>query len=310
MGIRIADLKQAFLEYLEIERGRSPKTAENYDHYLVRLFSWLAARRKRTPEELMLDELSEEAIRQYRLWLNRQEPVLSVATQNYHLIALRMFLKYLARRGIPAVPPERLELAKHPERQVAFLDADEIARLLAAPQGESPRSFRDRAVLEILFSTGLRVSELVALNVDAVNVGKGEFSVRGKGGKVRVAFLSDRARQALAAWLQARRDIVEPALFTRLPRGKSTRSFSRLTARSVQRLVERYAVKAGIVGKRVHPHVLRHSMATDLLRNGADLRSVQAILGHASITTTQVYTHVTDPQLREVHRRFHARSRS
>ena len=297
MGLE--ELKKQFLEYLEIERGRSAKTVENYDHYLERFFHWLGA-------DKTLPALTEEAIRKYRVWLNRIEPPLKRSTQNYHVIAIRAFLKYLARQGKDVVPADRIDLAKQPEREVSFLDAKETERLLAAPDGTSSKAMRDRAILETLFSTGLRVSELCALNVDSVDIAKGDFSVRGKGDKIRVVFLSDSAKQALRDWLSARKDVVDQALFVRIPRGKSL-NFTRLTPRSVERLVKHYAVKAGIVGKNVVPHTLRHSYATDLLRNGADLRSVQALLGHASITTTQVYTHVTDPQLKEVHRRFHGK---
>lgn len=307
MSKTLLPLKKEFLEYLEIERGRSPRTIANYDHYLGRLFSWLKDKADKEEGALTIEELSEEAVRQFRLWLNRQEPPLSVATQNYHVIALRMFLKYLARKNISSLAPERLDLAKQPERDIAFLEQDEVDRLLGAPEGAGMKAVRDRAILETLFSTGLRVSELVALNIDSINIEKGEFAVRGKGGKIRVVFLSERARDALRMWVEARKDVIESALFVRISRGKKV-SFSRLTARSVQRLVEHYAAKAGIVGKDVHPHVLRHSYATDLLRNGADLRSVQALLGHASITTTQIYTHVTDPQLKEIHKRFHRKS--
>lgn len=331
MSRPLNEWKRDFLEYIEIERGRSPKTVENYAHYLERFFGWLAQRDKvlrgtpSVPENrakrdeafrhdkdaagqaLSLKDLTEDSVRQFRLWLNRQEPPLSVKTQNYHIIALRAFLKHCARRGVTALAPERLELAKQPERVIDVLEPDELERLLKAPSGTNRRAVRDRAILETFFSTGLRVSELTALDIDSVNIGKGEFSVRGKGGKVRVVFLSERAQEVLADWLKERSDIVEPALFVRLPRGKSIASFSRLTPRSVQRMVDGYARRAGIVGKAVHPHMLRHSYATDLLRNGADLRSVQALLGHASITTTQIYTHVTDPQLREIHKKFHHR---
>lgn len=306
----LVELHREFLEYIEIERGRSPKTVENYDHYLNRFFLWIAAESGVSRETLALSSLNEEAVRRYRLWLNRQEPSLSVATQNYHIVALRTFLKFLARRGIPALAPERLELAKQPQRTVDFLETDELHRLLAAPSGSGMRAVRDRAILETLFSTGLRVSELVALDIDAINLEKGEFSVRGKGGKVRVVFLSDRAKDALSEWLSARNHVVDPALFVSIPRGARSTHFARLTPRSIQRLVDRSAAKASIVGKRVTPHVMRHSYATDLLRNGADLRSVQALLGHASITTTQVYTHVTDPQLREIHKKFHNKGES
>lgn len=314
MAIALPELKKQFLEYLEIERGRSPKTVENYDHYLDRFFAYCDRGNDASQDgrQLTLKDITQETIRSFRVWMNRHEPPLSQATQNYHIIALRMFLRYLARRGIPALAAERLELAKQPQRSVDVLDSDEVGRLMKAPEGAGMRAARDRAILETFFSTGLRVAELVALNTGSVDLQKGEFSVRGKGGKIRVVFLSERAKRALAEWLSARSTIIEPALFVRLPRTTANRSlasfpYSRLTVRSVQRLVEGYARKAGIVGKHVHPHVLRHSYATDLLRNGADLRSVQALLGHASITTTQVYTHVTDPQLKEIHRRYHAK---
>ena len=302
--MKLDESKKRFLEYIEIERGRSPKTVENYDHYLSRLFAFIA--KEGNAEKLDLSDLTEEGVRQFRLWMNRQSPSLNQKTQNYHLIALRAFLKYLAHKGIEALAAERIELANQPDREVSFLEPEELERLLQAPEGVGMRAMRDRAILETLFSTGLRVSELCALNIGDANLKKGEFSVRGKGGKVRVVFLSDRAKKALKTWLDARKDIVEEALFVRIPRGKGN-LFSRLTPRSIERLVQHYAVKTGIVGKKVTPHTMRHSLATDLLRNGADLRSVQAILGHASITTTQVYTHVTDPQLKEVHRKYLSR---
>ena len=296
-------LKREFLEYLEIERGRALKTVENYDRYLTRFFEVSGAR---TPPDI-----TEERVRRFRLWLNRQQGArtrgvpaapMKKRTQNYYLIALRAFLKYLRRRGIACLSPERIELAKVPERSLDLITARELARLLAAPEGEGIKSLRDRAILELLFSTGLRVSELCALNRD-LDLARDEFSVRGKGDKVRVVFLSPAARAALTAYLAARTDMGE-ALFVGV--GPRVAEGARLTPRSVERLVRHYAVKAGI-GKKVTPHIIRHAFATDLLGNGADLRSVQALLGHANIATTQVYTHVTDAHLREVHRRFHAR---
>lgn len=307
MGMEKKNLEQvtkAFLEYLEIERGRAAKTVENYSHYLDRFYGFLADKIDKKIGDLRIEDMTEERIREFRIWMNRQDPPLSTSTQNYHVIAIRMLLKYLSRQGIESVPVERVELAKHPERQVDFLERNEIERLLEAPSGKGLRAKRDRAILEVLYSTGLRVSELVGLNVDSVNMEKGEFAVRGKGGKIRPVFLSERAKERLQEWVDARKDIIDEALFVSISRSKSKET-SRITPRTVQRMVKKYTTKAGIVGKDVHPHTLRHSFATDLLRNGADLRSVQALLGHSSITTTQVYTHVTDPQLKKVHKKFH-----
>lgn len=278
------ELKNQFLEYLEIEKNRSPRTVANYDHYLSRILKFINAK---SPADL-----TEEGIRKFRIDLNRSTGThgtpMKKITQNYHIIALRSFLKYLAKRDITTLAPEKLELGKQEDREVTFLEPDELERFL-----KSPDNLRDRAILETLFSTGLRVSELVSLKRDEIDLDRGEFSVRGKGSKVRVVFLSEAARGAIKSYLDKRTD-VEPELFP-------------LTPRTVQRIVRKCAVKAGIIGKSVHPHTLRHSFATDLLRNGADIRSVQALLGHASVTTTQIYTHVTDRQLREVHERFHGR---
>lgn len=301
----MADLKTLriqYLEHLEIEKNRSPKTLENYGRYLDR---FLAFARVTKPEDL-----DEERIRQYRLHLNRLtdhdgQPLKKI-TQNYHIIALRNFLKYLAKRNVKAVAAEKVELGKHEDRQVTFLEHSELERLLNAPEGKSLDALRDRAMLRMLFSTGMRVSELCSMDRNKIDVKRGELSVLGKGRKLRLVFLSDDAKEHLAAYLGQRRDVDE-ALFIRIPKkgqfGKE--SDLRLTPRSVQRVVKKYATKAGIMGKKVSPHTLRHSYATDLLRNGADIRSVQAMLGHSSVTTTQIYTHVTDSQLREVHERFH-----
>src|SRR3989344_1721777 len=256
----IVRLKTDFLEYLEIEKNRSQKTVENYDHYISRIFDFLKAK---SPEDL-----TEEGIRKFRIDLNRSSDAhgkpLKKITQNYHIIALRSFLKYLVKRDIKAIAPDKLELAKQEDREVTFLEPKELERFLASP--EDPR---DRAILETLFSTGLRVSELVSLKRDEVDLDRGEFSVRGKGSKVRVVFLSATASAAIKTYLDKRTDI-EPELFP-------------LTPRTIQRIVRKYAIRAGIIGKKVSPHSLRHSYATDLLRNGADIRSVQAMLGHASV---------------------------
>lgn len=301
-----ATLLVKFLEYMEIERGRSPKTVESYDRVLRDFFSWGNIR---SPKEITLD-----TIRKYRLFLNRKQTVcggeLKKTTQNYHIIVLKGFLRYLAKEDIASALPERIEIAKISERQVDFLEPEELERLFRVAEGKSEVAKRDRALLELLFSSGLRVSELVALDRESVNLETGEFSVRGKGGRVRMVFVSDRALAALSAYLEARSD-VDPALFVSLSKGfarKSERDDLRITVRTVERIVARLATKAGIM-KSVHPHTLRHSFATDLLRNGADIRSVQALLGHASITTTQIYTHVTDEGLREVHEKFHGKGK-
>ena len=300
----LKELERQFLEYLEIEKNRSRKTIENYKHYLDRflMFSKISSP----------SQITDDAVRSFRLQLNRMadhrgKPLKKV-TQNYHIIALRAFLKYLAKRDIKTLPAEKIELGKQEERQVTFLERDELERFLCSPEGTDIAGLRDRAILETLFSTGLRVSELCALNHDEIDIKRGEFSVRGKGRKIRVVFLSDTAKSTITSYLDKRQD-VDPALFIRVPRDEKFEKYDqlRLTPRSVQRIVKKYAIKAGIIGKQVSPHSLRHSYATDLLRNGADIRSVQAMLGHASVTTTQIYTHVTDKQLREIHDKYHSK---
>lgn len=303
-------LKTQFLEYLEIEKGRSVKTVENYDRYLTR---FLVHTKISVPQKL-----TEPLVREFRLWLNRQPGAtgdMKKKTQNYYLIALRAFLKYLRKQGITSLEPERIELAKVGGRDLDLITADELNRLMQIPKGSELGALRDRAILELLFSTGLRVSELCALNAD-IDLSRDEFSVRGKGDKVRVVFLSPSAKQAVGAYLKARGDMSE-ALFVsygkkyaKPAQGRSALGgdLPRMTPRSVERLVKSCATKAGITRK-VTPHVIRHSFATDLLENGADLRSVQALLGHANIATTQVYTHVTDKHLREVHKAFHGKRR-
>lgn len=292
-----------FLEHCEVELGHSPLTLRNYNHYLHRFMSFCESQGCTT-----VDGISHDTVRTYRLWLNRQqtqggEP-LSKQTQNYHLIALRSLLKYCAKRDITTLAPEKIELADTPERELTVLDPDEVERLLNAPSPASIVGKRDRAILNILFSTGLRLRELAALNCDDVNKDTGEFSVRGKGGKIRIVFLSDVARQSIASYLAARADDDE-ALFVRTKKHGDDADL-RLSSRQIERIVTNTAKAAGIV-KPVHPHTLRHSFATDLLHGGADLRSVQTLLGHASVTTTQIYTHVSNPQLKEVHRAFHGK---
>lgn len=291
---------QNFLEYLELEKGRSKKTIGAYRLSLEKFFGFV---KEIQPEKITLD-----LIKKYRLYLNRTDEnkgELKKITQNYHLIVLRAFLKYLAKNDTKTLPPEKIELAKIPERQVSFLEAEEIEQLLNINVEQNLRKARDKAILELLFSTGLRVSELTGLNRDSINFKKSEFSVRGKGGKIRPVFVSSRAIESLKKYLAMRTD-PEPAMFLNIPKNK--KSPQRLTPRSVERIIKKYAIAAGIT-KRVTPHTLRHSFATDLLMNGADIRSVQAMLGHASITTTQIYTHITDRQLREVHQAFHGKRR-
>lgn len=292
-------LKTEFLEYVEIEKGRSVKTVENYDHYLSRFFKYGDLKKA--------GDITERVIRDFRLWLNRQPGALSdesmkKTTQNYYLIALRSFLKFLAKRGVKSLAPEKIELAKTGERHLDLLTDSELVKLLDSPSGDDEKSLRDKAILELLFSTGLRVSELCSLNRDHFQSGRDEFSVRGKGSKVRLVFISDMAKKVVKAYLDKRGDI-EEALFVSISRHK-IKSPTRLTSRSMERIVRHYATVAGIPSK-VTPHVIRHSFATDLLRNGADIRSVQTLLGHANVATTQIYTHVTNEQLRSVHKQFH-----
>lgn len=305
--MKLTELKRQFLEYLEIERGRSVKTIENYDRYLD---VFLAFVKTDDPKKL-----TEEQVREFRLYLNRQpgtkvggrmEPM-KRKTQNYYLIALRAFLKYLRKRGIESLSPERIELAKVPERSLDLISAAELNRLMQSPDTTTVQGRRDRAILELLFSTGLRISELCALSIDDVDLTRDEFSVRGKGDKIRVVFLSEAAKAAIRAYLKERKDM-DDALFVQYGKNAKGTKDLRLSPRAVQRMLKVCAAKAGITRK-VTPHVIRHSFATDLLQNGADLRSVQALLGHAHIGTTQVYTHVTDAHLREVHKRFHGKQK-
>ncbi len=305
----LKDLKQQFLEYTEIEKGRSLNTVKNYDRYISRFLAFL---KKDDPSAI-----TDSSVREFRLWLNRQATgnnartgeTLKKKTQNYYLIALRAFLKYLARQGVKSLAPERIELAKIGERHVEFMTDDELQRLLRAPSGSDLKSLRDRAILSMLFSTGLRVSELCSLPRD-IDLSVDELSVRGKGDKVRVVFISDHAKACLKSYIE-KRDDMDDMLFVKVSREKRHGGESLpLTTRSVERIVKHYATKAGIVSKKVTPHVIRHSFATDLLSNGADLRSVQALLGHANIGTTQIYTHVTDKHLRNIHKQFHNKKKS
>ncbi len=322
--MEIQDLKNQFLEYLEIEKNRSPRTVENYARHLDKFITWA--------EITQAKQIDETLLRNFRLYLNRFQDEkghgLKKITQNYHVIVVRSFLRYLSKRDIQALPAEKIEIGKTPEREVEFLENNEVERILAAAAGTDFKSLRDRAILELLFSAGLRVSELTNIDREKLNFQSGELSVRGKGNKIRVVFVSETAAASLKKYLEIRTD-VDPALFVRDERAlkkfkkkdasiETQNSASlrnakdkndlRLTPRSVQRIVKHYALKAGLV-KNVHPHTLRHSFATDLIMNGADIRSVQEMLGHASITTTQIYTHITNPHLKEVHQAFHARRR-
>jgi site-specific recombinase XerD len=310
MSHNLKTLKQQFLEYIEIEKGRSLKTVENYDHYLTRFFGFLKSDNPAS--------ITPESIREYRLWLNRQpsgreksggeiSKTLKKRTQNYYLISLRAFLKYLARRNIKTLSSEHIELAKVGERHLDLISPDELKSLLEAPEGEDLKSLRDKAILELLFSTGLRVSELCSLPRD-INLHADELSVRGKGDKVRVVFLSEEAKRALKKYLDRRVDLGD-SLFAKIAgEDRKIHDEPGLTSRSIERIIKYYAIKAGI-SKKVTPHIIRHCFATDLLGNGADLRSVQMLLGHANIGTTQIYTHITDSELKRVHKQFHNKKR-
>ena len=306
----LEQLFQDFLEYLEIEKNRSQKTIRNYKFYLDRFLNWS---KESNPENINL-----ELIRKYRLWLNRfqssRKENLKKDTQNYHLIALRSFLKYLAKRDIKTLSPEKIELAKMPERSIEFLEGKDLENFLEAPikiknnEELNIIQLRDKAILELFFSTGLRVSELSKLTKEQINLEKDEFTTRGKGSKLRVVFLSNQAKYWLKKYLESRNDM-ELALFIRHDKFKNKQEINNLTPRSIQRIVKKYAKIAGIT-KKVTPHTIRHSFATDLLTTGADIRSVQTLLGHASITTTQIYTHVTDKHLKEVYKNFHDKKRN
>lgn len=307
MSYNITQLKQQFLEYLEIEKGRSFKTVQNYDHYLSRFLHYAKLKKA--------EDISANIVREYRLWLNRQltgrnrtnkGETLKKKTQNFHLIALRAFLKFLAKREIQTLSPERIELAKVGERGLDLITPEELRKLLDSPNGNDLRSFRDKAILECLFSTGLRVSELCSLSRD-INLSRDELSVRGKGEKIRVVFLSPDAKSAIKKYLDKRTD-VDDALFVRLGRKEAKNGDLAMDKRSIERTVKYWAVRTGI-SKKVTPHVIRHCFATDLLSNGADLRSVQMLLGHANINTTQIYTHITDSQLQKVHKQFHNKNK-
>lgn len=299
----MSELLLDYVEHLEVEGGRAARTAENYAQYLERFVEFSG--------DITVDKITSELVRKYRLWLNRyknnNDDELSTLTQSYHLIALRGFLRYLSKRDILSLTPEKIELPKTSRKQVTFLHFDEVERLLEQIDITTETGMRDRAIIELLFSSGLRVSELVNLNRDHINTKRREFMVRGKGQKDRPVFISQTAADRVNNYLDARNDNLVPLFisYSRNSVASTSGDFRRLTPRSIERIIGKYAKLAGIT-KHVSPHTMRHSFATDLLINGADLRSVQVMLGHSNISTTQIYTHVTDEHLREVHEQFHS----
>ena len=310
----VSDLIEEFLEHLEIEAGRSKKTVDNYRLYLERFLE--ITQEILNKDDVKASDLTREILRQYRLKLNRYgsangEEDLKTITQMYHLVALRGFLKYLARRGIKSLDPSLIELPHVVRKQVTFLHYDEVEDMLEEIDLSTESGLRDRAIIELLYSGGLRVSELVALNRDSINLERREFMVRGKGSKDRPIFISETCADRVRDYLDARTDSL-PALFLNNSRNlqevDTSGNYRRMTARSIERIVNKYARLAGIT-KHVSPHTLRHSFATDLLMNGADLRAVQSMLGHSDISTTQIYTHVTDAHLKEVHDKFHSETK-
>lgn len=302
--MKLKKLKKQYLDYLEIEKNRSRNTIQNYKRYLDRFTDWL--------DKDKAESVDQDDIREYQLWLKHKltrngEP-LSVATRNYHLIALRGLLEYGVKRNIKIIGPEKIELAQRDEREIEVLKPEELKRLLKAPLEASDKlsNLRDKAILETLFSTGLRVSELTTLDREKIDFKSGEISVKGKGGKRRVVFLSPHARKALKKYLKKRQD-TDLCLFARTKKGIKPDDL-RLTPRSIQRIVKKWTKQAGIT-KDVTPHTLRHQLGTDLLLGGADLRAVQEILGHSDISTTQIYTHITNQKLKKIHESFHDQRR-
>lgn len=299
MENRLETLKADFLENLEIGQGRSSNTARNYDYYLTCFFKQQGIK--------SVEDISLSSIRLFRRWLHDEAGDkgrgVALATQNYYFIAIRQFLKYLTKRDIACLSPDKIELAKLPERDIDVLYPEEVDQLLASFPGKTIEDLRDFALVSILFSTGVRISEAARLNRDDIRIEAKELTVRGKGNKIRVVFLSEDAHTAIAAYEEKRTD-VDPALFIRHKKGVGEDDDLRLTTRTMQRIIKKRAVNAGIT-KDITPHTLRHSFATDLLSNGADIRHVQQLLGHSSITTTQIYTHITDSHLRDIHEKFH-----
>ncbi len=302
MGHYTSELITPFLEYLEIEQNRSSKTSENYQLYINRLVEFGG--------DPQIEAIDDEFVRKWRMWLSRFRDthgnLLSATTRAYHLIALRSFLRFCTKRGFETLAPSSIELPRVKRKQVSFLNHDEVERLFAAIPADTLAGRRDRAIVALLYSSGLRVSELTNLDRTHINLDRGEFSVRGKGQKDRTVYIDPSATQLIKTYLAARTDSLPP-LFTSnggYQTVDQSGDFKRLTPRSIQRLVSGYALLAGIT-KHVSPHTLRHSFATGLLMNGADIRSVQTLLGHSDISTTQIYTHITDPHLKEIHKKFH-----
>lgn len=295
----VEKLIKQYLDYLEIEKNKSPKTRANYGRYLGKFIESTGIKN--------VSGITEENIRQFRISLASSEPPIKKITQSYYIIVLRNFLKYLMKHDYKVVSPEKIELPKVQSRQIQIMENADLERLLNAPKGNDIRVLRDKAMLETLFSTGLRVSELVSLD-RYLNFERGEITVRGKGDKLRVVFLTAESKKAIKNYLDKRTD-AEEALFISYTKATDPKPIGRITTRTIQRLIEHYATLAGIP-KKVTPHMLRHQFGTDLLMNGADLRSVQELLGHANISTTQIYTHVTNKELKEIHSAFHSRKRS
>lgn len=301
----ISEIKNEFIEYIELERGSSKNTARNYDLYMERFIEF--------SDDIEVEKITSETIRKYKLWLNRftnfNGEELSLKTQSYHLIALRMFLKYLMLRDIKSLEPTKITLPKTHRKQVNFLYPEEISRMIDEIDTTTKTGLRDKAIIELLFSTGLRVSELTNLNRDMVNTKRKEFTVRGKGSKDRPIFISDAAAKAIEEYLETRTDSLKPMFINNSKNTgiqNNSGDYKRISPRSIQRIVKKYTQLAGIT-KKISPHSLRHSFATDLLTNGADIRSVQTMLGHADISTTQIYTHITDAHLKEVYAKFHTK---
>jgi len=338
MNIKEAILR--FLEYCELDRNLSLKTVKMYGYYLQFFESWLLSQdQKSRPKvdqplaekskdqsdsvnikngqnDFQVEEINDEIIREFRLYLshrykNPYKGELKRQTQNYFLIALRSLFRYLLKQKLAVIPPEMIELGKRREREIHFLAPDKLEKIISVIDSNTVLGLRDRAIFAVLFSTGLRVSELVSLNRDQVNLKTGEFGVIGKGSKYRIVFLTKQAKEALQEYFQKRSDPYRP-LFIRYSGPKAQEGLTdeklRLSVRSVERLVDKYRKKSGIIDK-ISPHALRHSFATDLLSHGADLRSVQEMLGHKNISTTQIYTHITNTRLKEVHEKYHSGNR-
>lgn len=299
----------SYMEHMEVERNVSKLTIRNYNQYLHEFIRWL-----NNQGYNKLHEITPTVIRQYRLYLSEKttidgEPI-TKKTQSYYVIAIRSWFKWLIKQDVNVLHPEKIDLPKAESQHMKFLSADKIEHLLAQPSLSTKTGLRDKALLEVLFSTGLRVSEVISLNRDNIDFSSKEFGVIGKGRRPRVVFLSDRAADWLQRWLRSRSDHWSP-VFVRFAGKKAPLNADgeemRLSTRSVQRIVDSYVKKAKLPIK-VSPHGIRHSFATDLLANGAGLREVQELLGHKNVSTTQIYTHVTSPQLKQVHKKFHSQS--